>query len=162
MSTRDELGVFWGGEEVAGVRFYGLWRGELLTPPTFPLGLWPSESEVSPWRLWGDGWTVWLWEVKIGPWPADDQWVLVVSRTLEAILRAGAGISWCAIEGCFVDPPNLFSPTAMSGGVWSCRSKGGIDVEAPELQGAFRYVSDHVLARLHAEATSLLGGDEHR
>jgi hypothetical protein len=160
MRTRDALGVFWDGEEVEGALFYVLWAGEILTPPTFPLGLWPSATEVRPRRLWGDGWTVWLWEVRIRSWPAEDEWQGLINRTLGELLSAGAAISWCAVEGCFVDPPNLFDPTTMSDGVWSCQSKAGTSVPPLALEGEFRYVSSRVLARLQGEATRLLDGPE--
>lgn len=158
MRTRDSLGIFWDGEEVEGALFYGLWVGDILSPTTFPFGLWPSDTEVRPRRLWGEGWTVWLWEVRIRSWPSEGQWKEIICGTLEALLSAGARISWCAVEGCFVDPPNLFDPIAMSDGVWSCRSKGGTSVAAPALEGTLCYVPRCILTRLQNEATRLLKG----
>lgn len=161
MRTRDALGIFWDGEEVEGALFYGLWAGERLTTPRFPVDLWPSTTEVRPRRLWGEGWTVWLWEVRIRSWPAEDDWRRAVSGTLEELLSAGAGISWCAVEGCFLDPPNLFDPVSMGECLWGCQSNGGISVPVPALEGNFNYVSNGILADLRSEAMNLLNGTGH-
>lgn len=160
MKTRESLEIFWDGEEVEGALFYGLWPGALVSPPAPPIGLWPSDTEFMRRRLWGQGWTVWLLEVRIRSWPAEERWSAIVRGTLEAVLSAGAEISWCAVEGCFVDPPSLFDPTEMGEGVWSCRSKGGADAEAPALDGPFYWISRHVLAHLQSDATNLLNRAE--
>ena len=156
MKTRDAIGIFWDGEEVDGALFYGLWAGERRPSPSFPLGLWPPTTEVRSRRLWGDGWTVWMWELRIRVWPTANEWQTVVNRSLEEVVSSGAGVSWCAVEGCFVDPPALFDPDAMSEGVWACRSRGGIAVSAPPLQEEFTYVPSNVLADLRAEAMGFL------
>lgn len=158
MKTRDALGVSWDGEAAAGALFYGLWAGEILSPPTFSPGVWPSDAEVRPRIWWGEHWTAWLWEVRIRSWPAEDQWARVVGTTLEELVSAGAAVSWCAVEGGFVEPPGLFDPSAMSRCVWSCQSQRGTSAAAPALEGEFGYVSDPVLASLHEEVTSLLNG----
>lgn len=155
--TCDSLGIFWNGEEVTGILVYGLWAGDIVTPPAFPSAMWPADTEVRARRLWGEGWTVWLWEIRIWSWPPDDRWRAVIRGTLEVALLAGADIAWCAVEGCFADPPALFDLATMAEGVWSCRSKGGVRADAPPLGGRFKCIHATSLKCLHGEATRMLG-----
>ena len=48
MKTRESLGVFWNGEETDGIIVYAFWARDELTPPSFPVKLWPSDAEVKP------------------------------------------------------------------------------------------------------------------
>jgi hypothetical protein len=43
----------------------------------------------------------------------------VLERTLRALVEAGASVAWCGLEGYFADPPLLFDPAQMSGGVFA-------------------------------------------
>ena len=57
---------------------------------------------------------MWCWDVRLRSWPVESEWVRVVFNTLAAVCGAGAIVAWCAIEGCFADPPSLFDPVEMS------------------------------------------------
>ena len=154
--TRDSLGIFWEGEEVDGLTAYGFWPREVAVPPESPTDLWPPDATIGPWKLWGERWTVWLWDVRVRSWPVASEWVRVVSSTLETLRAAGADVAWCGVEGCFVDPPALFDPMRMANGVWACRTAGGLVFAPPALESEMRYLGYDELARVHAEITAAL------
>ena len=53
-------------------------------------------------------------------WLTGDAWQADIRRLLTSIIEQGAQIAWLASEGApFADPPDLFDPTEMSGGVYA-------------------------------------------
>lgn len=154
--TRDSLGIFWEGDEEDGLRVYGFWPREVAVPPEFPADLWPRDVTLRPWKLWGVGWTVWCWDMRLRSWPMASEWVKVVSRTLEAVRAAGAIVAWCGIEGCFADPPSLFDRAVMGGGVWACFTRGGVSHLPAALDREIRYLPKSDFVRVHSEITVAL------
>lgn len=155
-TTRESLGIFWQGEEADGFTVYGYWPRGGVTQPALDLGAWPS-VESSVFRLVGDDWTVWAWDVHIHSWPAADRWRSLVVGTLDQLVNAGATVAWCAVEGAFADPPSLFDPKHMSDGVWTARIDGpGGVFEPPGLDEPFAKLTDEQLIRLRRAAG--LGG----
>ncbi len=149
--TEDTLGVYWSikvekdngdvsfyHEETEGVLVYGYWNKE-FDLPTFPFQIWSADTQVQNNTLWGDGWFVLEWTVRICTWPLSNTWKQVIQGTLEAMCETGAIVAWCAVEACFADPPSLFSPESMSGGVYAalipnsqfwCSAKPGLHFQA--------------------------------
>jgi hypothetical protein len=154
MKTRDALGVFWRGEEVDGMIFYG-YRGSLENPAVpvlnalLPLELWPAGSDYRLTKMFDDGWRVNVWDFKPSEWPV--QWRAVVEATLESICEQGASIAWCAVEGMFVDPPWLFLPEEMSGGVYAARSAETGFLCHTDIDEEFVRLTDDQLLRLHRQ-----------
>lgn len=118
------LTVFWKGDEMPGIICYGYWPG--LTQPVvlFPDSAWPDGTAISDTWLhnWQDGdsdWRVLRRDIMTPEWPAHDDWLDCVRKTLDCIVRAGALIAWCATEGHFADPPELFRSEQMEGGMWA-------------------------------------------
>lgn len=146
-TTANSLGVFWEGEEVDGVTIYGFWVDSKPEPPQLDLSEWRS-AQAKPSRLYGPGWTVWLWDIRIEEWPERLGWEKTVHGTLRQVLSGGAEIAWCGLEGMFVEPPGLFDPTAMSGGVWAAADKAGHTFGPPALDAAFRPLDDAQLCLL--------------
>lgn len=58
-------------------------------------------------------------------------------------------VGWCGIEGHFVDPPKLFSPEEMSGGVWAALTCEGEFSCTALLGRPFLALKDDDLTRLH-------------
>jgi hypothetical protein len=150
-TMQDSLGVFWKGEEVEGLLVYAYWKGEVTTAPKFPSSSWPDDTVWDETKLYGESWTVWLWEIRLKSWPSEDNWGETVSRTLDYLINNGAAFAWCAVEGTFVDPPGLFDSQEMAIGIWACRSRKGISWGPPPLKGRFEYAPRKILNSLHAE-----------
>jgi len=148
-TTRDSLGIFWNGEEVDGILMYSFWRQWKENAPQFPQQLWPPDSELKTRKLFGESWTVWQSEMRLVTWPSCEAWKSVVSNTLQSMRVQGAIIAWCGLEGAFADPPQLFSPSAMSGGVWVCLDQNGTLFGPPALDDDFQPLSDEILRKLH-------------
>ncbi len=152
LTTRDALTIFWKGEEIAGLLAYGYWRGAMQPAIELPSG-WPPDTEFRDhWLVnWQDGdqeWRVLIWTIRLAEWPVSDQWRAAIERTLPTFLDAGARIAWFGVEGHFVDPPALFDPAEMSGGVWAVLTRdGGLQIAA-DVDGAFESLSDRELTRL--------------
>lgn len=146
-TTSDSLGIFWEGEEVDGVTIYGYWTGSKPEPPRIELSEWPA-AEAKPSRLGGRGWTVWLWDIRILEWPEPPDWREAVQGLLRQVINAGADVAWCGLEGMFVEPPGLFDPHEMSGGVWAAADKAGHTFGPPALDGSFLPLNDEQLSIL--------------
>jgi hypothetical protein len=155
-ATRNSLGIFWNGEESGGISAYGFWPRDIERGPAFPAEVWPPDTEWKETRLWGESWTVWLWDIRIRSWPKIDSWSITVENTLDVLLGAGAIVAWCGVEGCFVDPPDLFDPSEMAEGVWACASRGGVRQRPSPLEGRLEYLSKTQLSALHIEVTESL------
>lgn len=65
-------------------------------------------------HLHGDRWSVALWDVPVAHWAS----VTDTFRDVREIIRRGCVVAWVGAEGfLFSDPPHLFDPAFMSGGV---------------------------------------------
>lgn len=148
-TTAKSLGIFWEGEEVDGVTIYGYWHGSKPEPPKLDLPEWPA-AQARPSRLEGPSWTVWLWDIRVDEWPEPPRWRDAVQRTLRRVMASGAEVAWCGLEGMFVEPPGLFDPVEMSGGVWAAVDKAGHTFGPPMLDAAFRPLNDQQLSTLRA------------
>lgn len=123
--ARETLTVFVAGEELPGVIVYGL-RGPGLPPIEFPSREWQLSHDPQPFRLHGDSWEVIGWDLAVATWPSAEDWPRVIERTLSAILATGCMVAWLGAEGCpFSDPPDLFSPDWMDGGVLAALTAQG-------------------------------------
>lgn len=153
--ARESLTIVWSGEHVSGVTAYGLtslgsWAGH-----EFPLAGWPAGTEVTESRLHGVAWEVVVWDVALSEWPRDAAWTLAVHDTLKQLVKGGCVLSWLGLEGYFCDPPDLFSPDCMSGGVLAAMASNGefecpIDPDAP-----LQPLGDEVLVHFRRHAQGL-------
>lgn len=123
MNTESLLKVFWDGDEVSGITTYGYWRGKVVREPVFPKHLWPDDTLIKTSRLYGKEWEVYVCDIRVRTWPRPQDWEEVVSSTLKSIVKADAVVAWCGLEGLFADPPSLFDPKEMSGGVYAVFSR---------------------------------------
>jgi hypothetical protein len=155
-SARDALTIFVEGEEVPGVIVYGLFPHDSRPAVEFPAKVWPSEPEPDSFRLVGDAWLVLLWEIAVDVWPTGEQWRTAMQVTLKAMTDQGARVAWVGAEGVpFCDPPQLFSPDCMSGGVLAWMTDTGdfgceVDPDAPLAR-----VADDELLELRRHAHGL-------
>jgi len=147
-STRYSLGIFCDGEEVDGLTMYGFWPGELIVPAKLELGG-LRDIDVKFSRLGGKTWSVGVWDVKIKTWPNADSWPVFINTSRHDLLRLGALVSWCSVEGSFVDPPSLFDPQFMSASVWVACTSDGWQVGPPALDAPLDFLTDEQLRRLH-------------
>ncbi len=96
-----------------------------------------------------------VWDVAIVAWPTGQAWRDSVRRTLEALVDAGARVAWVGREGYFCDPPDLFDPTFMSGGVLAAMTSGGEFRCAVDPDQALATLTDDELLRLRAASDGL-------
>ncbi|WBQ07841.1 hypothetical protein [Kribbella sp. CA-293567] len=124
-AARESLVVVVGGEETSGLIVYGLSpRGSRR--PEFPFGVWDVAGEVAEFTLVGGTWEVPMWEVPVSVWPVKDQFEGAVRATFEAVIAGGCRVAWIGAEGMpFCDPPLLFEPACMSGGVLAWMTDDG-------------------------------------
>lgn len=116
--VRDSLTIFVDGDEVPGLIAYGLRTPRTGPLPEFPSSAWIAKPEPTPFALHGDTWEVLMWEVPIIIWPTGPTFQEAVRGTLEALIGSGCRVAWIGAEGLpFCDPPGLFDPECMSGGV---------------------------------------------
>lgn len=118
--ARDELG-FLGiyGDDVRGILVYGLWSAP--AQDTSLAKPWPG-MDYSEFDLMGPAWWVRLYSVQVSDWPTTADWVSGVYTMLDSLVRAGAKLSWCALDGNFADPPDLFDPDIMGTDVYAALS----------------------------------------
>ena len=110
--------IFVEGDEVPGLIVYGLFLPGSDRQVEFPSSVWISRPVPCEFRLFGDGWEVLMWEVPIDIWPTGERWRAAIRSTLKAMIERGGRVAWIGSEGGpFCDPPKLFSPDCMSGGV---------------------------------------------
>lgn len=154
--ARDALTIFVDGDEVPGIIVYGLFTAGSERPVDFPADVWISAPEPGSFRLSGDRWEVLTWEIPIDVWPTGEHWRTAVQATLQAMIDRGGRVAWIGAEGVpFCDPPELFSPDCMSGGVLAWMSDSGdfsceLDPDRPVVR-----VADDVLLRLRVHARGL-------
>lgn len=150
--TKDALRVLFEGEERPGVSFYAYWQGvpQIEQEPEFPLKVWPTGSRVKHHRLFGESWTVLNWDLAVKDWPPRAAWPKLLRQTLKTFTKAGARIAWCGLEGFFADPPSLFSPREMSGGVYAALTTELGFLCSSLLDQPLEPLSDEVLLKLRA------------
>lgn len=116
--VRDVLTVVSGGEEFPGVIAYGLFRPGDRRSDGIPQLRWQDLHATDEFVLRGEAWEVVGWEFAFDAWPESAEWTSAIRATLAAHLDAGCRVAWIGAEGIpFCDPPRLFEPTCMSGGV---------------------------------------------
>ncbi len=136
-----------------GILVYGFWDNTLAEEPVFPSEVWGSDVEWRARKLFGDVWVVWLWEIRVSKWPSPSEWSNIIRKTLEAMRAAGAKVTWCGLEGFFVEPPKLFDLTMMSGGVWAVLDIDGAFYGPPPLDANFVPVPDSLLDEIRKQIT---------
>lgn len=127
--TADVLTIFWKGVEVPGFICYGYWPSSSQPSVAFPFESWPAGTLTDDTWLaeWRDGeleWRVLRRDVRVARWPAREHWPECVRRTLECFIESEVLLAWCATEGSFPDPPALFQPRLMEGGMWAVLGAG--------------------------------------
>lgn len=128
MIARRALTVFVGGEEQPGIIVYGLAARGTREVATVPDRLWPDALAIEEVVLCGDLWEVVGWEIALRQWPAGAAWRDAIDSALRAHIEAGCVVAWVGAEGIpFCDPPQLFAPACMSGGVLAWMTAAGSD-----------------------------------
>ena len=147
-NTEDALGVFWDSAiESPGITLYGLFDDENIRELVWNQDVWPS-SISRPHRLYGDGWSVALLDVKVFDWPPAHKWRLTIELLLNNILQQGAILAWAAVDGDFVDPPWLFHPEHMGFGTWDLKNDSDIFFCSAMLGKQFRPLSSEVIVKV--------------
>ncbi|WP_460813554.1 hypothetical protein [Nocardioides korecus] len=136
MAARDSLTVFVAGDEVPGLIVYAL-HAPGAPSLDWPVSDWPVDREPTSFRLHGDQWEVVGWDVAMQSWPLGREWRGAVRTLFDRLIAGGAVIAWLGAEGCpFADPPDLFAPEHMTGGVLAAATQQGeffcpLDPERP-------------------------------
>jgi len=147
--TRDLLKIFWHGDEVTGLTVYAYAMDISTAQPVFPLEFWADGTQTKASKLQGDGWLVWVWDVRVEKWP--DHWINTLRSTLARLIDLGASVAWCGLEGCFADPPDLLSPKAMAGGIYAASSHSTGFICHTNLDGQFQTITDGEMADLRSQ-----------
>jgi len=158
--AREVLTVYRDGEETAGFAVYAIRdrRGE--TKPALVAQSWPGLSEVTPLLLHGERWEVCVWDVSVHAWPSADEFDRSLRDLLCGLVSGGFAVAWIGLEGYFADPPHLFLPDAMSGGVLAaCSGKTGF-VPAVRLDEPLHAITDDGLLALREACGDLATGDD--
>jgi hypothetical protein len=154
--ARDAMTIFVEGDEVPGIIVYGLLGAGTARSVDFPSSVWVGAPDPGQFRLFGSRWQVLTWEVPVDVWPVGDRWTAAIRATLKAMLDRGARVAWIGAEGLpFCDPPELFDPGCMSGGVLAWMTDVGdfscpLDPDVP-----LDPVGDDVLRQLRGHAQGL-------
>jgi hypothetical protein len=72
------------------------------------------------------------------------------------MIAHGAYISWCGLEGSFIDPPNLFKSEFMSEGVWAVCTDDNFFVCEAYIGEIFKTLSDATLDLIQDKITEKL------
>jgi len=154
--ARDALTIFVAGGEVPSLIAYGLSRSDELREMEFPADVWPTSPDHSDFVLRGDNWCVYGWEIPMARWPAGIDFKDAVRRTLEALISGGCRVAWIGAEGVpYCDPPDLFSPNWMSGGVLAAMTEDGVFTCPLDPDRVLAALSDDEMLRLRAFAEGL-------
>jgi hypothetical protein len=81
-TTRESLGIVWKGEEVDGFTIHGYWPRAAVHCPRLSFDGWPDADHQTA-KLFGNNWTVWLWDVNVRTWPNGDHWRQLVADLLQ-------------------------------------------------------------------------------
>lgn len=153
---REVMTVIRDGLQTPGLSFYGLFRTvDHERELAFPTASWPHGTGHASSSLWGEGWGVLIWDVALPNWPRNDSFRSAMLDTFAAMLNAGSVVTWVGREGYFCDPPQLFLPGYMSGGVLAAETSGGemwldLDPDSP-----LEALPDAVLVRLRTASAGL-------
>lgn len=154
--ARDSLTIFVDGDEVPGLIAYGLRGSGPETACVFPSDAWIAQPAASESRLHGEAWEVLVWEIPIVIWPTAADLREALRRTTGAMIEGGCRVAWIGAEGVpFCDPPLLFDPECMAGGVLAWMTDVGdyncdLDPDSP-----LAPASNEVLGRLRGHAEGL-------
>ncbi|WP_350274871.1 hypothetical protein [Kribbella sp. HUAS MG21] len=153
--ARDALVVV-DGDEVPGITIYGLAGRGRRQAAAFPRQVWIGEPGVDAFLLRGDAWEILSWDVPIIVWPTGEYFTAAVRDSLAARIGAGCSVAWVGAEGLpFCDPPELFNPTCMSGGVLAWMTAGGQFECALDPDRPLSPASDRLLSSLRQYAQGL-------
>jgi hypothetical protein len=154
--AREVLVIVADGEEVPGLTTYGLTTRAGWRSSEFPADAWVTAPEISEFMLYGVTWGIMTWDVPITIWPTGDEFVRAVRRTLRAMIEGGCRVAWVGAEGFpFCDPPGLFDPACMSGGVLAWMTDAG-DFDCPlDPDRPVTWVRDEVLLALRSHTRGL-------
>ena len=159
--AREVLRVIHGGEELPGVTFYGLVPRGGWAHPDFSVDLWVSGGRVEEFMLYGEVWEIPCWDFALNAWPSGDGWSKSVRETLQWICENGSTVGWMSAEGRpFCDPPFLFDPGCMSGGVLAYITPDGNFECAVDLDGPLQSVQDGTLRSLRSYGRGLVDAVE--
>lgn len=140
--------VYWAGEEAAGFIVFALGGPTMDRSRDLLEFGWPVEPDVRPTALIGERWKVAAWYVRVAAWPTRREFKNSIRRVLCGLVDEGYPVAWIGVEGSFVDPPELFVPEAMPGGVLAaCSAQTGILV-AVDLDLPLEAISDAEMLRL--------------
>ena len=144
--------VFVDGDERPGVIAYGIWPAG--AGADLPSDVLLGGGVPRAFRLWGPGWVILGFDIAY-PTPEDLREALpLIEECLELCLRRGAHVAWLGSEGLpFADPPHLFDPEWMEGGVLLAKTVHGATLEPGP--GATALRSDQLL-ELHTIVTGML------
>lgn len=153
--TRDALTIYWQGDEVSGLTFYGLRHfGHEDSASLLDIHCdYVTDSDIS--LLSGNAWEVVVWYVKVAHWPSATEFPGLIKCGLERMQALGCVVSWLGCPGNFVDPPDLFLPEFMSGGVLAAITAPSRFEIAVNLDEPLCGLPDDVLLRLREESKGL-------
>jgi hypothetical protein len=148
--------IYWDGEETPGFTVYAV-RSEVGGDlPDLEFERW-SDVEVRRSRLYGEGWEVGVWDVRVGRWPSTERFDDLVAALLRTLVDDGFSVAWLGGEVLFASPPWLFSPDAMSGGVLAAYSVPTGLISPLRLDAPLASVSDADLLALRAATSGVAG-----
>ena len=153
------LTVFMDGEEVPGIMLYGLDSTVNDSEPCFPYSAWPWFVGLQTFILGGTRWRVRLWEIALSEIPSSELLWDATATTFGVFIDAGCLAAWIGMEGGFCDPPSLFLPECMSGGVIAARSASGKQWGRFGTSNPFSRLGDEDLLDLRIETQSLASAD---
>ncbi|OYO13837.1 hypothetical protein CGZ98_05280 [Enemella evansiae] len=120
--AKDSMVVFIDGTEIPGFLLHGLFPAYADPQPSAL----DAAARARRHDLTGQGWQVSIWTVPVAAWLTGDAWQAELRRMLGSIVEQGAEVAWLASEGApYADPPWLFDPTEMSGGVYGFLTADG-------------------------------------
>jgi len=124
--AREALSIIWQSDKIPGFIVYGLTALGTWKRPALPVDASPAGTCVHQFRLYGDNWEVMRWDVAPSEWPTGGALARSLRGALEYVLEGGCAVSWVGCEFCpFVDPPDLFLPEYMTGGVLAAMTSDG-------------------------------------
>lgn len=156
--AREVLTIYWGGEETAGFTVHALRGRSGETNPELALPDWPGDVESKVSVLHGEGWEVAVWDVRVDAWPSQGEFEHSVQELLCGLVAEGFAAAWIGLEGYFVDPPRLFLPEAMTGGVLAaCSGETGF-LPSVQLDLPLQAIADCGLLALRHACGGLASG----
>lgn len=108
----------------SGLSFYAL-LPRSSPQPAFPDDVWPDNLGIHSFVLHDGSWQVVNWDLVIVVWPRGQTWKRVVHKTLSRLIEQGSRVAWIGDGFTFSDPPYLFDPRHMSGGVLASMTAQG-------------------------------------